>query len=306
MSEGPGWNDSLQDDEATNRTARDAALRALIPAHALGATDSDEAAAIEELIGRDPAAAAEFAAYRPLRNALLYGAQPVLPPPALEARLRAATQPPLAPVVFAQTQRAPAAASAARRPVAPQGWRRWFAPATRPAWALAGAALALLVVTNLWWGLQARQLRVAQIEAERMQASAAAARAAAEAEIAEYDSMIAALAMGQAETAMLPAGGAAPSADTHAMVIWKPGESSGMVMAEGFPPLKPGEVYQVWLLHGEDRMSGGMFYVDDKGSGMVMFESPMPLESLDGVGITMEPAGGSAAPTSDPVVRGTI
>ena len=90
------------------------------------------------------------------------------------------------------------------------------------------------------------------------------------------------------------------------MVIWMPGDSSAMVMAEEFPPLQPGAVYQVWLLHGDDRMSAGLFSVDESGSAMMMVESPMPLDTLDGVGITMEPAGGSPTPTGDLLVRGIM
>jgi hypothetical protein len=304
VNEGLEWdNSNLEDD--------DAAVRALIPAYALGATDGNESAAVAALVARDPVAAAELAAYRPLRTALLYSAQPVAPPPALEARLRAATQPALAPAprrVYAPPQ-VTARETPQSRPRS-AGRRRWFAPSTRPAWALAGAAIALLIVTNLWWGIQAQQLRVAQANAQSAQATATIAQATAEAKIAEYDHMIAALATGQAATAMLPAANApadsAPTTGAHAMIIWMPGESSAMVMAEEFPPLKPGDVYQVWLLYGDDLMSGGMFYVDDKGSAMFMVESPMPLDSLDGVGITMEPAGGSATPTGVQVVRGTI
>ncbi len=314
MNEGFGWENRPQEDDAE----RTAALWALIPAYALGATDRDESAAVAALVARDGAAAAELARYAPMRGGLLYSVPPVAPPPALEARLRAVTQPTFTPAPLAppapMAARVPTAAAGVQRarpvappaPPAPKGWRRWFAPPTRPAWALAGMALALLVVTNIWWGAQAQQLRVAQSEAELTQQAAITAQATAEAKIAEYDHMLAALATGQAATAMLPAADAAPTADTHAMVIWMPGESSGMVMAEQFPQLKPGEVYQVWLLYGEDRMSGGMFYVDANGSAMVMVESPMPLDSIDGVGITMEPAGGSAAPTGEQVVRGTI
>lgn len=294
MNEGIGWNEIPE-----GGSERDAEVRALIPAYALGATDRAEAAAVEALMARVPDAAAELASYGPLQSALLFGAPRVAPPPALEARLRSAIEPP--------AQRAEAATTARRGQAAPQpGGRRWFGPATRPAWALAGMALALLVATNLWWGAQTGALRLAQAEAEVSRAAAATAHATAEAEIAEYSRMLAALAAGQAKTAMLPAAAAPATADTHAMVIWKPGGKSAMVMAEQFPPLKPGRVYQIWLLHGEDRMSGGMFDVDETGAGMVMVESPMPLDALDGMGITMEPAGGSAAPTGTPIVRGTI
>ncbi len=282
------------DDQGAAR-AGDDELRALIPAHALGATDSADAAAIEELVKRDPAAAAELAHYRTLRQALLFGARPVAPPPALGERLRAATQP-----VPRQSQQPTS------MPAPERGWRRWFAPVTRPAWTFAGVALALLIISSLWWGAQAGQLRTAQSEAQVAQAEAASAQATAEATITEYNHLLGALATGQAETAMLPATDPAATDDTHAMVIWMPGATSGMVMAEKLPPLTPGNVYQVWLVHGEDRMSGGMFQVDETGSAMLMVESPMPLDSLDGVGITQEPSGGSASPTGVPVVRGTI
>lgn len=71
------------------------------------------------------------------------------------------------------------------------------------------------------------------------------------------------------------------------------------------PTLKPDQVYQIWLIDPKgNRTSGGTFAVDAYGRGWVYIRSPQPLSNYQGIGITMEPMGGSPAPTG-PKMMGT-
>jgi anti-sigma factor RsiW len=69
-------------------------LFALLPAFALGATDPDEAAFVRRHLTDAPGAEAELAAYARLVDVLHFSAPQATPPPALEARLRAALMAP--------------------------------------------------------------------------------------------------------------------------------------------------------------------------------------------------------------------
>jgi putative transcriptional regulator len=63
-------------------------VRELLPLHALGALDADEAKLVEEAVAADPALAAELATYRDAAAGL---GPAVAPPPDIKARLLAST-----------------------------------------------------------------------------------------------------------------------------------------------------------------------------------------------------------------------
>ena len=69
-------------------------------------------------------------------------------------------------------------------------------------------------------------------------------------------------------------------------------ESQGVLVVEGLPPLPPGEEYRCWLMSGEKPMGGGALHLEQDGSGMVVIQSPMPLDSVDMLRVTNEPLGG--------------
>lgn len=146
----------------------------------------------------------------------------------------------------------------------------WGALLRRPGFglALAGLAALLLVGTNLYWAA-----RTARVERE-----AAAVSALAQA----------------------PAIRLSPSEEGVGRgVIFRPedGEIS-LLCVWGMEPLPQEQAYQVWLTSSEERVSGGTFRVTDDGYGILFLRPPDPLHSYDGMGITVEPAGGSPGPTT--------
>ena len=71
-------------------------------------------------------------------------------------------------------------------------------------------------------------------------------------------------------------------------------------------PLPPaGKTYQMWLIDPQgDRISGG-FLTPESGYPFVMavIKSSQPLTDFVGVGITLEPSGGSPKPTGPRILR---
>jgi anti-sigma-K factor RskA len=77
------------------------------------------------------------------------------------------------------------------------------------------------------------------------------------------------------------------------------------VFAWHLPPAPAGKTYQVWLIDPqEDRTSGG-FLVPENNQPFVMniIRSPQPLMGFVGLGVTLEPLGGSPKPTGPRVLR---
>lgn len=86
----------------------------------------------------------------------------------------------------------------------------------------------------------------------------------------------------------------APSA--HGAIYYVPSDEYCLLVAQGLPILRRDQVYQVWLVSGDKRVSGGFLWPEEGGQGMLVVKSPMPLEAVDSVGLSVEPRGGSEQP----------
>ncbi|MEZ4867663.1 MAG: anti-sigma factor [Caldilineaceae bacterium] len=271
-------------------------VAALIPAHSIGATDSDEAAAVNARLAACPASAAELARYQSLGAALLYAAPPVQAPARIEAQLRKLTEAQAArsgmPRMYSTRPTAPLRAQPAipprftLQPIPPR------APAKR--WSFgriaATAAGLLLVGLNVGLYVQNRQLKeqVAQLVNQQVQQHKA----------------IVLLATEQPNELVLSA--VQENSQAQADVLWNSHLGVAVLSARSFPPLPPDKVYQLWLTKGDVRTSGGIFTVDQWGVGTLVFPITQSLDLYDLLGITPEPAGGSPGPTAPPVVRGKL
>jgi anti-sigma-K factor RskA len=74
---------------------------------------------------------------------------------------------------------------------------------------------------------------------------------------------------------------------------------SGILRVSGLPQ-HANRIYEVWLARGKEVRPAGLFQVDRDGRGAAAI--PHGLESADQVMVSLEPPGGSAQPTSDPLV----
>jgi len=90
-------------------------------------------------------------------------------------------------------------------------------------------------------------------------------------------------------------------------VLFRPADGEvSLLCVWGMPSLPQGQAYQVWLISGQERASGGTFRVTDEGYGVLFIKPPDSLQDYDGLGITVEPAGGSPGPTTPRVMGGQL
>jgi anti-sigma-K factor RskA len=160
--------------------------------------------------------------------------------------------------------------SAAEKPAS--WWERLSASlqSRAPAWALASLVIVLLLVSsNLYLWRQVSQLKPGELPMIALQSSGVAPRAAG------------------------------------TIVVSRDG-ARGALVVDGLKSLGASQQYQLWLIKGGLRTNGGVFSVDEGGYATFYVESPKPLSSYDSIGVTIEPAGGSPAPTGDKVLGGKL
>jgi len=80
---------------------------------------------------------------------------------------------------------------------------------------------------------------------------------------------------------------------------------SGVLFAWGLEPLDASRTYQIWLFQPDGkRVSGGLFR-PEPGQSFVsaLMTLPQPLSNFVGLGVTIEPSGGSLGPTGPRVLE---
>jgi anti-sigma-K factor RskA len=76
-------------------------------------------------------------------------------------------------------------------------------------------------------------------------------------------------------------------------------------VAQALPAIADGQVLQVWVSHAGQTASLGSFEPRN-GNAWVLFKSDAPFASYDQVFVTVEPNGGSAAPSGPPILSGSL
>jgi anti-sigma-K factor RskA len=77
----------------------------------------------------------------------------------------------------------------------------------------------------------------------------------------------------------------------------------GILRVSGLPQHSD-KIYEVWIARGEEVRPAGLFQVDRSGQGAAAITAG--LDEADQVMVSLEPASGSAQPTSDPLVTAEI
>lgn len=70
--------------------------------------------------------------------------------------------------------------------------------------------------------------------------------------------------------------------------------------------LDPSQQYQVWLIKGSEHTSAGIFTVNPDGYALLEILAPLPLAQYDAIGVSVEPVGGSIAPTGPNVFKALL
>jgi anti-sigma-K factor RskA len=110
-------------------------------------------------------------------------------------------------------------------------------------------------------------------------------------------------ALGGIQVVNLPTAQNGETTGALGQVIWIPETGQALLIVEKFPEQSGDMVYQAWVTRGKQITSLGLFDVNPAGSGSLVFDTTMLAENFDAIGVTREPAGGSDAPTSPPIVR---
>lgn len=88
-------------------------------------------------------------------------------------------------------------------------------------------------------------------------------------------------------------------------VVWDVANRKAVVFVFDLAPPADGSVYQLWFIEQDKPpVPSDTFTVDASGKGQLVAAVPAGLENIQVAAITVEPAGGSKAPSSDPILVG--
>jgi anti-sigma-K factor RskA len=96
---------------------------------------------------------------------------------------------------------------------------------------------------------------------------------------------------------------AAPSAGGR--VLWSTQNNNDLLLASGLGPAPAGKVYEVWVIAGAAPVPSGLFHVDAYGRAAVDLPWRAETESVKTFAVTVEPEGGTPAPTGAMVLAGS-
>jgi anti-sigma-K factor RskA len=145
------------------------------------------------------------------------------------------------------------------------------------AWGIAAVAIVVLILTNLYWASALHETR----------------------KKVDYQATVVSLIASNHVVEL--------SGKASGMIHYDPNGKVGLLEVFGMPAPPKGKAYQLWLIRPDQkRDSGAVFKVEGDGNGVVIFQAPRPLSEYVGVGVTMEPDGGSPAPTGPKMLGGDI
>jgi hypothetical protein len=97
--------------------------------------------------------------------------------------------------------------------------------------------------------------------------------------------------------------GRPPAAGATGSLRFTPDSTVALFEARDLPPLPPSQAYQLWLIYPDGtRDSGAVFSVPPTGETTLVVVAQQPLGSYARFGVSIEPAGGSPAPTGPPAL----
>lgn len=85
-----------------------------------------------------------------------------------------------------------------------------------------------------------------------------------------------------------------------ATLMWSGELGQSALFVDGLPKLSESQSYQLWYIGASGPISAGILEQDTSGPSWKVLDGQMTVGDL--VGVTVEPAGGSEQPTSDPVI----
>ncbi|SDY41601.1 anti-sigma factor [Herbiconiux ginsengi] len=87
-----------------------------------------------------------------------------------------------------------------------------------------------------------------------------------------------------------------------ATLVWSNTLGRSAIVVDGLTPLPDGKVYEAWYIDAEGAAPAGTFTASGEGTSWHVLAGAM--NPGDAIGVTVEPAGGSTTPTTDPIIVG--
>jgi hypothetical protein len=107
-----------------------------------------------------------------------------------------------------------------------------------------------------------------------------------------------------AQVAVMTLASQSPTSPTGRM-FWDQAHNAWTFVAHRVPMPKSGRTYQLWLVTPRAKINAGTFMPKPDGEVMMRATYAMPKDSLAAVAVTDEPMGGSAQPTTAPMMVAT-
>lgn len=278
----------------------------MLAAQALGALDPTEARELEEHLAVCAECRAELGIWNDTAAALAYAAPAAEPSPELRSKILAQISAEPAPQSSRRQSNAHQKEGGAKIsqaessvvPFAKPERRKRSTASTLAAMAATLAFVALIISLVMLWNRynEARQ-EVAQLSSRlseaRMESERERARATREREVFEL------IASRDAHVTTLTGTEMAKSARAKFVFDRKTGRA--MLMADDLPPAPEGKAYQLWFIEeGKPPMPGSVFTTDTSGHAEMREVVPVEGRNAKTFAVTLEPAAGTLAPTSQP------
>lgn len=255
-------------------------LHLLAGAYALGSLRGKEKADFEAYLAGSEEARAEVATLSDTAVRLAFATETVTPSPQLKAGLMAAirTTPQLSPAAAEPVEATEPAAAVELVETPPRSnaerkaRSRWFA---RPVTILVAAAAAVVLFAG-----------------GNLLGQATANPTAVQAQAASLVELSAAEDVQRAHSTVTGGG--------QATLIWSLDLRRSAVVIGKLPVLPAGKTYQLWYIDASGAKAAGTFESTDSGNTWRVLDGTM--SGGDTVGVTVEPDGGSAQPTTKPIV----
>ncbi len=270
------------------------AARELLDAWALGALDAEEAPSVDEHLAGCLACSALAGSARDTAASIAMAVPLLAASPELKARVMATA--------------AVMSAPPARRFVRTSPW-----------WVAAAAAAVVVGLGALAWGayLQTRvndlHVREAHMGADATALSSQFATMRTELvqtsakNVSLSDEQDAVLdIVSQTDLERLPMSGTSAAPAASGRYIWSRAGNLGALVASDLPPLAAGRSYCMWIIYERAWISGGLFGVDERGSGRLIVRELSDGQdhgAFKGFAVTVEPSTGALSHTGASVLE---
>ena len=110
--------------------------------------------------------------------------------------------------------------------------------------------------------------------------------------------------MSRPETRVVSLVGLPAAPEAQARVVWHAGQGEAVLVASGLAPAPPGKAYELWVIAKAAPVPAGVFQVDAQGRVVFPLPAGLALAGVKTFAVTVEPSGGTTAPTGAMVLAG--